>query len=55
MKESIHSEFGEEKHWIELDIEDIELIFDSLEKLKIVKKKLAKDCAGNFYDRFKLI
>ena len=54
MKQSVQGKFGKEKDWIELDIEDIELIFESLEKLKIIKKILAKDPAGNFYDRFNL-
>ena len=54
MKESVQGKFGKEKDWIELVIEDIELIFESLEKLKIVKKIIAKDNAGKFYDRFNL-
>ena len=54
MKESVRGKFGKEKEWIELDIEDIELIFDTLEKLKIIKRILMKDQTGNYCDRFKL-
>ena len=54
MKQSVQGKFGKEKDWVELNIEDIELIFESLEKLKIVRKILAKDNAGKFYDRFNL-
>merc|ERR1712150_195029 len=49
MNECIQSKFVKEKEWIE---EDIELIFDSLEKLKIIKKILVKDQTGNYCDRF---
>ena len=55
MKESLQSKFKKDKEWIELDIEDIELIFDSLVKLKIIKRKLVKDHTGTFSDRFELI